>query len=68
MLKTLPALALLALVAGCGLGETAGTVATIGAGKKAELEQAQANQDRLVKELDQTNRSVDERLRAAESR
>jgi hypothetical protein len=58
---------LLPLLGGCGLGETASTAAAVGAAKKAELEQAQAAQEKLVGDLGQAQQAAAERQRAAES-
>jgi len=62
LLLTLP------LLAACGLGETATSAATVGAAKKAELEQAQAAQEKVLKDMAQANQQAEDRLKAAEGR
>jgi hypothetical protein len=59
---------LLAVLAGCGLGETA-TVAAVGAKTKAqEVEQAQAIEQKVIGDVETANRQAEQRLRDAEAK
>ena len=67
-LSSIALLSLLVLPAGCGFSETASTTAVIAEAKKQELEQANKTQQQMMQNLEDTNRQIEERLKAAEGR
>ena len=53
------------LLSGCGLGETAGTAATIANMKAQEAKQGQAAKEQIVNQLEQANQQAARRTEAA---
>lgn len=58
----------LALLAGCGVADTATTAAVAGKSKAQEVEQAKEVEQKVVNDLQQAQQQADQRLREAEAR
>jgi hypothetical protein len=54
-------------LAGCGV-ESAGTAATVATMKAKETQQAQENKEQVVKQLDDMQKQVDQRMKGAEEK
>lgn len=67
MMRFLPAIALLGLLAGCGLGETAATTATIAESKAQEVKAGKALEARVQQQLEDARRTAEEQRKAAEA-
>jgi hypothetical protein len=67
-MKYLVPLFAIAMLAACGLGETAATAAVAGKNKANEVEQAQGLEQRIAGEIEKANQQRRERLDASESR
>jgi Na+-translocating ferredoxin:NAD+ oxidoreductase RnfG subunit len=62
-----PAITLAIFLAGCG-AETAGTAATVATLKAKEAQQGEEAKEQIVKQLDEVNRTAEQRLKEAENK
>lgn len=66
MKKLIPALAGAVICSACGVADTAVGAATVAQAKKQELESARAAQEKIMQQLNQSQRTAEDRLKAAE--
>jgi hypothetical protein len=67
MIRYIAPLAALALLSGCGLGETAATTAAIAEAKQQEIKAAKETQEKIVNRMEDAQAAAAEQRAAAEA-
>jgi hypothetical protein len=66
-MKRIALIAVLLMLSGCGVSETAVTAAAVGAAKEKEIEAGKQTEDKVKQQLDAASMQEQQRLKDAES-